>query len=84
MPTLTVRYLPDEVYRSLRVRAAQNGRNMEIEVHEILAAAVLPESRIGLGSLLAEAGRQARLTDEEAAKFDNLRDNSPIRSIDLD
>ena len=83
MPTMTVRNLPDEVHRALRVRAAKHGRSMEAEVREILEATVAPEGRTRLGSLLAEIGRQAGLTDEEAAIFDNVRDKSPIRPIDL-
>lgn len=84
MPTMTVRNLPDEVHRALRVRAAKHGRSMEAEVREILEATVAPEGRIKLGSLLAEIGRQAGLTDEEAAIFDNVRDKSPIRPIDFE
>ena len=37
MPTLTIRNLPDAVYRRLRVRAAHAGRSLEAEVREILA-----------------------------------------------
>ncbi len=84
MPTITVRNLPDEVHRALRVRAALHERSMEAEVREILATTVVPESRPRLGSLLAEIGRQARLTEEEAAVFENLRDNSPVRVIDFE
>ncbi len=84
MPTMTVRNLPDEVHRALRVRAARHGRSMEAEVREILQATVTPEGRIKLGSLLAEIGRQARLTDKEAAVFDDVRDKSPARGIDLE
>ena len=83
MAMLTVRNLPDEVHRALRVRAAEHGRSMEAEVREILEATVAPEGRLKLGSLLADIGRQARLTDEEVAVFDGVRDKSPVRDIDL-
>ncbi|MCA1780516.1 MAG: Arc family DNA-binding protein [Xanthomonadaceae bacterium] len=83
MPTMTVRNLPDEVHRALRVRAAKHGRSMEAEVREILEASVAPEGRTRLGSLLAEIGRQSRLTNEEAAVFNNVRDKGPVRDIDL-
>ena len=36
MAMLTVRNLPDEVHRALRIRAAYNGRSMEAEVRKIL------------------------------------------------
>lgn len=74
MATLTVRNLPDEVHRALRVRAAHHGRSTEAEVRDILEAAVKPEGRIKLGSLLADLGRRAKLTDEEFAVFDQVRD----------
>jgi plasmid stability protein len=40
MPTLTVRQLEDDVYRSLKTQAESSGRSMEAEVRDILAAAV--------------------------------------------
>jgi plasmid stability protein len=40
MPTLTIRNLPEEVHRALRLRAAANGRSVEAEVRNVLAAAV--------------------------------------------
>jgi len=83
MAMLTVRNLSDEVHRALRGRAAQHGRSMEAEVRAILEATVTPEGRVKLGSLLAEIGRQAGLTDEEASVFDDVRDKSPVRDIDL-
>ena len=82
--TLTVRKLTDEVHRALRVRAAQHGQSMEAEVREILEAAIMPRGRVKLGSLLADIGRQARLSDEEFAVFGQVRDKAPsLPSIDL-
>ena len=81
MAMLTVRNLPDEVHRALRVRAAQHGHSMEAEVREILGAAVSPEGRVKLGSLLADIGRQAKLTDEEFVLFEHVRDKSPARTM---
>lgn len=59
MPVITVRNLPDEVHRALRIRAAQHGRSTEAEVREILEQAVRPGGRPRLGTLLAEIGREA-------------------------
>src|SRR6218665_926180 len=42
MAVLTVRNVPDEVHRALRVRAAEHGRSAEAEVREILSAAPVP------------------------------------------
>lgn len=58
MASVTVRNLPDETHRALRVRAATNGRSTEAEIRAILENAVHPEGRIKLGSLLAEIGRE--------------------------
>ncbi|RQU11189.1 Arc family DNA-binding protein [Burkholderia cenocepacia] len=72
MPVITVRNLPDEVHRALRIRAAQHGRSTEAEVRAILEQAVQPGGRPRLGTLLAEMGREAGGID-----FDVRRDTSP-------
>jgi plasmid stability protein len=36
MKTITIRNVPDEAYRALRVRAAQNGRSMEAELRALI------------------------------------------------
>ncbi|MEY4750703.1 MAG: hypothetical protein RIQ60_2917 [Pseudomonadota bacterium] len=84
MAMLTVRNLPDELHRALRARAAQRGVSMEAEARDILATALSPTGRVKLGSLLAEIGQQARLTDAEAATFDQLRDQTPARVVSFD
>ena len=83
MAMLTVRRLPDEVHRALRLRAARSGRSTEAEVRAILENAVKPEGRIKLGSLLATIGRQVELTDEEFEAF-TQRDKSPGRPVILE
>ena len=40
MPTLTIRNVPEETKKRLRIRAAENGRSMEAEVRDILAGAL--------------------------------------------
>ncbi|TGN98231.1 MULTISPECIES: FitA-like ribbon-helix-helix domain-containing protein [unclassified Burkholderia] len=72
MPVITVRNLPDEVHRALRIRAAQHGRSTEAEVRDILEQAVRPGGRPRLGTLLAEIGREAGGIDLEVQ-----RDQSP-------
>jgi antitoxin FitA len=84
MAMLTVRNLPDEVHRALRARAAQHGHSMEAEVRRILESAVSPEGRVKLGSLLADMGRRARLTDEEFAVFAQVRSKAPARSVNFE
>lgn len=53
MAAFTVRNLPDEVHRALKVRAAQNGRSTEAEIRAILEEAVKPKERVKIGSALA-------------------------------
>jgi plasmid stability protein len=84
MAMLTVRNIPSEVHRALRARAALHGHSMEAEVREILESAVSPEGRVKLGSLLADMGRQARLTDEEFAVFEQVRDKAPARLLSFE
>ncbi len=69
MRSITIRNVPDEVHRAIRVRAALHGRSTEAEIREILETAVKPDGRVKLGSLLADIGRRVRLTDEEIAVF---------------
>ena len=83
MAILTVRNVPDEVHRALRVRAALRGRSTEAEVRAILEETVLPEGRVGLGSLLTAVGRRAKLTDDESAGFAR-RDSAPALPLDLE
>jgi plasmid stability protein len=65
MVMFTVRNLPNEVHRALRVRAAQNGHSTEAEVREILAVAVKPESRLLLGDALATLSYKIGFTNED-------------------
>ena len=58
MAAITVRNLPEEVHRALKVRAARNGRSTEAEVRLILQETVVPKTRIKVGSELAALGRR--------------------------
>jgi antitoxin FitA len=84
MAMLTVRNISDEVHRALRVRAARRGHSMEAEVREILESAVSPEGRVKLGSLLAEMGRRAKLTDKEFGVFEQVRNKAPARPVSFE
>ena len=81
MAMLTVRNLPDEVHRALRVRAAQHGHSTEAEVREILASAVKPETRVRLGDALAALGRKIGLTNEDFQVFDRMRNKTPAEPL---
>ena len=84
MAMLTVRNITDELHRALRVRAAQRGHSMEAEVRDILESAVSPQGRVKLGSLLADMGRRAKLSDEEFAVFERMRSKTPARPVNFE
>ena len=81
MAILTVRNLPDEVHRALRVRAAHHGHSTEAEVREILASAVKPETRVRVGDALAALGRTIGLTHEDIEILDRVRDSTPAEPL---
>ena len=78
---LTIRNLPDEVHRALRVRAAGNGRSTEAEVREILASAVKPETRIRMGEALSALGREIGITDKDIESIAQARDSKPAEPL---
>lgn len=84
MAVLTVRKVPADVHRALRLRAAQHGRSTEAEVREILASVVKPEKRVRLGDALAALGRKIGLTNEDFAVFERVRDKTPAKPMRLE
>lgn len=81
MAAVTIRNLPEETHRALRVRAAQHGRSTEAEIRDILEKAAKPPGRIKLGSLLAAIGRDASITREDVETIQQLRDKTPAEPI---
>ena len=75
MPVVTVRNLPEETHRALKLRAAQHGRSTEAEIREILEDAVRPEARVKIGSELAAFGRRIGGVD-----LDLARDQTPTKA----
>lgn len=85
MPSITVRNIPDEVHRAIRVRAATHGHSTEAEVRSILEQAARPEGRVKLGSLLASIAREAGgLTDAEAESINRIRDKTPVEPMSFE
>ena len=83
MAMMTVRNIPDEVHRAIRVQAAMHGRSAEAEVREILKTSAMPKERVKLGSMLAEIGQQLDLNDEEQTIFEQVRDKAPAKPVDF-
>jgi len=84
MAVLTVRNLPGEVHRALRMRAARHGRSTEAEARDILETAVKPAGRVRLGDALAKLGRELGLPDDDFAAFEQIREKTPAEPLKLD
>jgi plasmid stability protein len=68
MSVVTVRNLPEETHRALKLRAARHGRSTEAEIREILEEAVRPETRVRVGSELAAFGQRFGGIDLDLAR----------------
>lgn len=53
-------------------------------MRDILESAVKPPGRVMLGSMLAEIGRKLKLTEEEFAIFESVRDKTPARAASFE
>ena len=81
MASITVRNVPDEVHRTLRVRAAQHGRSAKAEIRDILERAVKPAKRVRLGDAVAALGRKVGIADSDIAIIDQTRDKSSAQPM---
>jgi plasmid stability protein len=81
MAMLTVRNLPDDVHRALRVQAALHGHSTEAEVREILASAVKPETRVRVGDALAALGRKIGLSNEDFEIINQAKDKTAAEPL---
>jgi plasmid stability protein len=79
MPAVTVRNLPEEVHRALKLRAAQNARSTEAEIRVILKEAVSPKPRLKIGSELAAFGRRYG-----GIELNYQRDRRPIEPAEFE
>lgn len=84
MAAVTIRNLPDEVHRALKIRAAQHNRSTEAEIRAILEAAVLPENSQRIGTALAEISRKMGLTNEDIEALNQVRDTTPAEPMTFD
>lgn len=84
MAMLTVRNLPDDVHRALRVQAALHGRSTEAEVREILALAVKPELRLRVGDALADLSSKIGLSNQDVMVLERARDRTPAEPLSFE
>ena len=79
MPVVTVRNLPEETHRALKLRAAEHGRSTEAEIRAILEEAVRPDTRVKIGSALAAFGQRVGGLD-----LDSTRDRAPTEPAEFE
>ena len=82
MAAVTIRNLPEETHRALKIRAAQHNRSAEAEMRAILEAAVRPVGRLLLGTTLADMSRKIGLTNADVeALLNQTRDRTPAEPL---
>ena len=82
MTAVSIRNLPEETHRALKIRAAQHNRSAEAEMRAILEAAVRPVGRLLLGTTLADMSRRIGLTNTDVeALLDQTRDRTPAEPL---
>ena len=81
MAAVTIRNLPEETHRALKIRAAQHNRSAEAEMRAILEAAVRPEGRLRLGTALSELSRKLGLTNADIDALEHVRDTRPAKPM---
>ena len=84
MAILTVRNVPDEVHRALRMRASQHGRSTEAEIRYILEKAVKPEQRLRLGDQLNQLAQAHGLSNSDIELLEQIRNGQPAKSLDFE
>ncbi|WFP75111.1 Arc family DNA-binding protein [Mesorhizobium sp. WSM4906] len=84
MTAVTIRNLPEETHRALRVRAAINGRSTEAEIRAILEDAVRPEGRVKLGSLLSDIARRAGVKNEDVDALEQALGKRPAEPLSFE
>ena len=71
MPTLTIRNVPDDTKKRLRIRAAEHGRSMEAEVRAILEETLAEPENLGQAihrRFAALGGVELELPDRSPAR----------------
>ncbi len=88
MGMLTVRNLPDNIHRALKIQAAEHGSSTEAYVREILAQAVMPEDAIRFGDALHAISKKSGLTNKDVDILEEIlektRDKTPIKPWDFE
>lgn len=83
MPAV-IRNLSEATHRALKVSAAQHGRSTEAEMRDILETALRPDTRLRLGTALAERNRRLGLTSEDINALCPARDRAPAEPMSFE
>lgn len=84
MAAVTIRNLPDEVHRALKLRAAKHNRSAEAEIRAILEAAVRPDDRLRLGTAISEIARKHGVANADVEAINTVRDRTPAKPLIFD
>jgi len=84
MPAVTIRNLPEATHRALKLRAAEHGRSTEGEMRHILEAAVRPDTRLRLGSALADSSRRLGVTNADIDALDQTSDKAQAKPMSFE
>jgi plasmid stability protein len=76
--------LTEATHRALKQRAAEHGRSAEAEMRDILETAVLPHTRLRLGSALAESSRRVGVTNADIDALDQTRNKAPAKPMSFE
>ena len=79
MPNVTIRNLPEETRRALKLRAARNGRSVAAEIRVILEEAVATRTPLKIGTELAAIGKRFG-----GINLENVRDQRPMEPAIFD
>ena len=81
MIAITIRNLPEETHRALKVRAAQHNRSTEAEMRAILEEAARPAKRPRLGTAIADMSRKIGLTNADVEALEQAHDRKPAEPL---
>lgn len=88
MAAVTIRNLPEETHRALKMRAARHNRSAEAEMRAILEAAVRPAERVRLGTALAESAAALGLGNADVEALEQqlaqIADQRPAEPMAFD
>ncbi len=84
MPAVIIRKLSPETHRALKLRAAQHDRSTEAEIRAILDAAVKPEGRPQIGTIISDRSRDLGLTNDDVDALTTVTEKRPAEPMSFE